>query len=72
MERVGAIDEISDDGRVEFHGRTEDQGRKYGCTTSVHLEISNPPHRAHSSPRASAPPWLVRPMGGLTPIGAIQ
>ena len=39
---------------------------------SVHSEITNPPHRAHSSSRASTPPWLVRPMGGLTHIGAIE
>ena len=40
-------------------------------TTSGHEKIINPPHRAHSSPRASTPPWLVRSMDGLTPIGAI-
>ena len=53
------------------HGTTQSPGPSIRLLPSGHGYIINPPHRAHSSPRASTSPWLVRPMGGLTPIGAI-
>eukprot|EP00966_Prymnesium_polylepis_P081312 1883785-Prymnesium_polylepis.1 len=47
--------------RLQLVIRPDESFRKF-FTTSVQAKIINPPHRAHSSPGASTPPWLVRPI----------